>query len=59
MPVYNKTQKKRKTKTNKKFNTDLCDNKMTFQECEVAILRHAIDISDAIKGHRNSRRLYY
>lgn len=49
----NVTQKNNaKPKPNKKFNTDLCDNKMTFQDCEVAILRHAIDISDAIKGQK-------
>jgi hypothetical protein len=33
-----------KKKTHKKkFNTDLCDDKLTFQECELAILRHAVD----------------
>lgn len=26
-----------------KFNSHLCDNKMTFQECELAILRNAVD----------------
>lgn len=29
-----------------KFNTDLCSDKMTFNECELAILRHAVDESD-------------
>lgn len=29
-----------------KFNTSLCTDKMTFDECELAILRHAIDESD-------------
>lgn len=29
-----------------KFNTSLCSDKMTFDECELAILRHAIDESD-------------
>ena len=51
MKYHNKkniTQKK----SQKKFNTDLCTDKMTFQECEIAILRHAIDVSDAVKGHR-------
>ena len=34
---------KSKTKTQKKFDNDLCDDKMTFQDCELAILRNAVD----------------
>ena len=34
----NKTQKKKN-----KFDTALCDNKMTFHDCELSILRHAVD----------------
>jgi hypothetical protein len=34
----------------KKFNTDLCDKKMTFDECELTILRHAVDETTIIKG---------
>ena len=26
-----------------KYDNDLCDNKMTFEECEMTILRHAVD----------------
>ena len=26
-----------------KFSSELCNNKMTFQDCELAILRHAVD----------------
>jgi hypothetical protein len=49
----NPSPKSKKNTTQKnKFNTDLCDNRMTFQDCEVAILRHAIDISENIKGHK-------
>jgi hypothetical protein len=33
-----------------KYNTNLCDNKMTFQDCELAILRHAVDESELLKG---------
>lgn len=33
-----------------KFNTKLCDKKMTFDECELAILRHAVDETTMIKG---------
>ena len=29
-----------------KFNTELCSNSMTFQDCELAILRHAVDESE-------------
>jgi len=33
-----------------KFNTELCDKKMTFDECELAILRHAVDETNVVKG---------
>lgn len=36
----NKTKKKRQ---HTKYNTELCDNDISFQDCELAILRHAID----------------
>ena len=26
-----------------RYNTELCDNTMTFQDCELAVLRHAVD----------------
>ena len=29
-----------------KFDSELCDNKMTFQECELAILRDAVDAAE-------------
>ena len=35
-----------------KYNTELCDNNMTFADCELAILRHAVDESDAKKAKR-------
>jgi hypothetical protein len=38
--------KSRKNKGDNKFNTSLCSDKMTFDECELAILRDAIDESD-------------
>ena len=34
----------------KKFNTDICDEKMTFDECELAILRHAVDETTELQG---------
>jgi len=36
--------------SNKKFNTDLCSSNMTFEECELTLLRHAIDETSEIKG---------
>jgi hypothetical protein len=40
-------------KTHKpKYDTDLCDDKMTFQECELAILRHAVDESEKLQGQK-------
>jgi len=38
-----KEDQTKKKKTKSKFNTELCDNKMTFEECELTILRHAVD----------------
>jgi hypothetical protein len=35
-----------------KYNTELCDNNMTFVDCELAILRNAVDDSDAKKAKR-------
>ena len=36
-----------KTQTRKqRYRTRLCDDKLTFEECEMAILRHAVDASD-------------
>ena len=37
-----------------KFSSELCDNKMTFQECEMAILRHAVDEMDTRHGERTA-----
>lgn len=39
-------------KTNNKFNSEYCDNEMTFQECELAILRHAVDESEKLQGQK-------
>ncbi len=29
-----------------KFNNEICENGMTFEDCELAILRHAVDVSE-------------
>jgi len=34
----------------KKFNTEICNNKMTFEECELTILRHAVDETTNLQG---------
>jgi hypothetical protein len=35
-----------------KYNTTLCNNTMTFQECELAILRNAVDDTEKIIGQK-------
>lgn len=36
-----------------KFKTDLCDDKMTFEECELTILRHSVDQTTEIQGKQS------
>ena len=46
-------KKPRKAKTIKrKYNAEACDEKMTFQECELAILRQAVDENEKIQGEK-------
>ena len=35
-----------------KFNTELCSDDLTFQECELEILRHAVDETEKIQGKK-------
>lgn len=42
--------KTRKLRHFKKYDNPLCDNKMTFEECELAILRNAVDESENLRG---------
>ena len=35
-----------------KYNQSVCDNKMTFEECELAILRQAVDDNEETKGKK-------
>lgn len=35
-----------------KFKTELCNDKMTFEECELTILRHSVDETTEIQGKR-------
>jgi len=36
----------------KRYNNHLCSPSMTFQDCELAILRHAVDESEKIQGSK-------
>lgn len=38
------------TKTHRKYKTSVCNDKMTFQECELAVLRHVVDESETRQG---------
>lgn len=38
-----------KKENNNKYNTEICNNRMTFQECELAVLRNAVDESESLK----------
>ena len=42
----------KKNQTRKKYNTNLCDEKMTFEECELAILRHAVDETEKLQAEK-------
>ena len=43
-------QHKKTRKQHDKFESNICNSNMTFQECELAILRDAVDKSDKLKG---------
>ena len=42
---------KQENKINK-YNTKLCNDEMKFEECEIAILRHAVDETEKIQGEK-------
>ena len=50
--MKNKTFKKTQSITSTKFNTKICNDKMSFQECEMAILRQYVDKANEAKGKR-------
>lgn len=50
MSKYNKRNKT--LKQHNKFKTPLCDDKMTFQECEMTILRQSIKENEKTRGKR-------
>ena len=47
-----KTRKHRPNKS--KYGSKICNESMTFQECELAILRSAVDESDELRGRKVS-----
>jgi len=47
-----KDRKQISYKPSNKYNSDLCDNKMSFQECELAILRAAVDETEKVVGKK-------
>jgi hypothetical protein len=50
---YNKKRLNRKSsKLRQKYNNSECNDKMTFQECELAILRQSVDENEENQGRR-------
>ena len=45
----NKSPNKSMTNKYKKYNNNICENEMSFQDCELAILRHAVDESESTR----------
>lgn len=51
--IYNNIMKnKHFSKHHNKYENDICSSEMNFQECELAILRQAIDESEKIQGEK-------
>lgn len=46
------TKQNKRYSTKQKYNTSLCDDKMTFEDCELAILRHAVDETDILQKQK-------
>jgi hypothetical protein len=46
------TKKYRKPRFRHKYNTGLCNDTMTFEDCEIAILRNAVDETEKIQGEQ-------
>ena len=47
-----KNENENENEKKNKFKSEYCDNEMTFQECELAILRHAVDESEKLQGQK-------
>ena len=46
----NSPRKTHKRHKYKKYKNSICENAMTFEECELAIVRHAVDETEQIQG---------
>ena len=46
--TYDISNKKDLTKVQNKYNNEICDNDMTFEECELTLLRQAVDITEKV-----------
>ena len=44
--------KKYRNKYNNKYNSEYCNNTMSFQDCELAILRHAVDENEKVQNEK-------
>jgi hypothetical protein len=42
----------KKNRTTNKYRTELCKDDMTFQDCELAVLRHAVDENETLQGQK-------
>ena len=42
----------KKNRTTNKYRTELCNDDMTFQDCELAVLRHAVDENETLQGKK-------
>lgn len=47
--------KSRPISNSSEYKTELCNKKMTFQECEIAILRHAVDETEKRQGQKMAK----
>ena len=50
--TYNISNKKDLTKVQNKYNNELCNNEITFEECELTILRQAVDITEKVSKRK-------
>ena len=46
------------SKVKSKFDKKICNNNMTFEDCEMAILRNAISEVDELKESKEKNRKY-
>lgn len=52
MTTNKETNQNKTHKKSKKYNNDICNDTMTFDDCEIALLRHAVDKTENLQGQR-------